>query len=190
MIASLTGKIKTIQSGALILDVGGVGYEIHISSKTMQDLSITDSVDLEIYTHVREDILKLYGFSSSLEKKLFIAFIGINGVGPKMALSVLSAAASLDILVEMIEKKDIKGLSGLPRVGKKIAQQIILNLKGSLPTSTATSGQIENREWLSRALVNLGFRAAEIRAALDRISVGQDRRSDLKKALAYLQPGP
>ena len=129
-------------------------------------------------------------FSSSLEKKLFIAFIGINGVGPKMALSVLSAATSLDILVEMIEKKDVKGLSSFPRVGKKIAQQIILNLKGSLPVSTTTSGQIEDREWLNRALVNLGFRAAEIRSVLDRISVGQDRRSDLKKALSYLQPGP
>ena len=189
MIAFLTGKIKTLSSECLILDVGGVGYEVFVSGKTMQDMHIADRAELAVYTHVREDTLKLYGFSSTLEKQLFLAFIGVNGLGPKMAMALLSAAPSLDVLVDMIEKKDIKGLSSLPRVGKKIAQQIILKLKGSLPAARATGGQMESREWLSRALAGLGFRAAEIRSVLDEIAPGQDRRADLKKALAYLQPG-
>ena len=189
MIASLTGKIKKVASDSLILKVGGIGYEVFISNKTMQALSLADSVELEIYTHVREDTLKLYGFDNSLEKKLFMSFIKINGVGPKMALSILSAADSLDALVEMIEKKDIKGLSGLPRVGKKVAQQIVLNLKGSLAISPTLARQVESREWVSRALVNLGFRGSEIKSALDQISIGKDKTENLKKALAYLQPG-
>ena len=92
MIARLKGLITQKDKDTAILDVGGVGYEIYASSKTLENLNISISTELLIYTCMREDSLKLYGFSNQLEKKLFLALIGISGIGPKMALgSVVSS---------------------------------------------------------------------------------------------------
>ena len=191
MIAFLKGFVQEIEADKVILDVSGVGYEVFASSKTLNQLTIASSKELWIYTHVREDALKLFGFSDPLEKKLFLAFIGINGIGPKMALAFLSSADSLEHLVEMIEKEDLNGLTRLPRVGKKSAQQMIIALKGHLKPEglKLNSEQIKAREDLSRALLNLGFRSGEIRSVLDQMQVGQNIEQDLKQALSYLGPG-
>ena len=190
MIAFLTGTIKEISGDTLILNVNGVGYEVYVSTKTMKDISISNRVELWIYTHVREDSLKLFGFSRSLEKQIFLAFIGINGVGPKMALTLLSAAPSLTALLEMIEEEDINGLIRLPRVGRKSAQQIVLALKGRLKEGLQQGEErVKERRSLTTALLNLGFRSGEIRSALDQVKAGDNMEDELKQALSYLQPG-
>ena len=193
MIAFLKGTVKDINENTVILDVNGVGYEIHSSSKTLKDVPVSEIIEMWIYTHVREDSLKLFGFSSLLEKKLFLAFIGINGVGPKMALALLSAAPSLRELMEMIEEEDINGLIRLPRVGKKSAQQIILALKGQLKEGwlQQSERQLKARQSLTTTLLNLGFRSSEIRSALEQMKRGPNSsmEEELKTALSYLQPG-
>ena len=191
MIAFLTGKIKFMGSENIILDVNGVGYEIQASTKTLNNLAVTDHTELWIHTYVREDSLKLYGFSSSLEKKIFLSFIGINGVGPKLALLILSAVPSLEEMLDMIEQADIKRLTQLPRVGKKTAQQMIFSLKGKLKETWLEVDQdlLKSRQDLSAALKGLGFRSAEVQAALDNIQLEQNMETNLKKALSYLQLG-
>ncbi len=191
MIAFLTGTVTQISEDTSILNVNGVGYEVFASSKTLKNISLSEPAELWIYTHVREDSLKLFGFSTMLEKKLFLAFIGINGIGPKMALSLLSATPSLQALLEMIEEEDISGLVRLPRVGKKNAQQIVLALKGQLKEGwlEESEGKMKARRSLTTALLNLGFRSGEIRSALDQIKIGNNMEKELKQALSYLQPG-
>ena len=191
MIAFLKGIVKEITEDTVILNVNGVGYEIHSSSKTLKDVFISEVAELWIHTHVREDAIKLFGFSTIMEKKLFLSFIGINGIGPKMALALLSSAPSLRELLKMIEEEDINSLVRLPRVGKKSAQQIILSLKGQLQEGwlEQSEKQLNTRKSLTTALLNLGFRSGEIRSVLDQIKVGNNMEEELKQALSYLQPG-
>ena len=191
MIAFLKGTVKEINEGTVILDVNDVGYEVSASSKTLKDIFVSEVAELWIYTHVREDLIKLFGFSGILEKKLFLAFIGINGIGPKMALTILSAAPSLKKLLEMIEEGDVNGLVQLPRLGKKSAQQIILSLKGQLKEGwlEQSDGQWETRKSVTAALLNLGFRASEVRSALNQVKIKDNMEEELKQALSYLQPG-
>ena len=190
MIASLNGTIKEMQKEQVILEVNGVGYEVFISSKTMQDLVKDSQAQLWIYTHVKEDSLKLFGFASALEKKLFLSFITVNGIGPKSALGLISSAPSLKELIEMIRTEDILALSKLPRIGKKSAGQIILSLKGQLKEGLMeeTETQIQTRKILNQALLNLGFRSGEIKLALEEIKSQNNIEEDLKKALSLLQP--
>ena len=197
MIAYLKGLITQKDLETAILDVNGVGYEVCVSSKTLENLNTGTPTELLIYTCMREDSLKLYGFSEPLEKKLFLALIGINGVGPKMALILLSKVLSFEALLEMIETEDIKNLSSLPRVGQKKAQQIILALKGKLKEewqSIQSTGKIklpseETEQFLISALLNLGFRMNEIKSALNQLETGLSKEEGLKKALYCLQPG-
>lgn len=192
MIAFLKGTVKEVSEESLILDVSGVGYEVYASTKTLKNISLSELIELWIYTHVREDSLKLFGFSSVLEKTLFLAFIKVNGVGPKMALAIISSAPSLKKLLEMIEKEDVSGLVSLPRVGKKSAHQIILALKGQMKEGWLERGeeQLKARQSLTTALLNLGFKAGEIRSALDQIKPGNNNvEEELKEALFHLQPG-
>ena len=197
MIAYLNGLITQKDKDTAILDVNGVGYEIYASSKTIENLNISTPTELLIYTYVRKDSLKLYGFSKQLEKKLFLALIGISGVGPKMALTVLSAVPSFEALLEMIETEDVKNLSSFPRVGRKKAQQIVLALKGKLkeewentqPSEKIDLASKEIQQFLTSALLNLGFRMNEIRSALNQVETGLSKEEGLKKALYCLQPG-
>lgn len=191
MIAFLKGIIKEINEDIVILDVNGVGYEVYASTKTLANTQKDNIAELWIYSHIREDSFKLFGFSSEIEKKMFLAFIGINGVGPKMALTLISAAPSLRELMAMIENEDINSLVRLPRVGKKSAQQIILALKGQLKEGWIEKGedQLKARKSLTTALLNLGFRSGEIQSAIEHMKVGSNIEEDLKQALSHLQPG-
>ena len=199
MIAFLKGQVQEKGLDLAIINIQGVGYEVHVSAKTMQDINqpvskagartpVTKEVALFIYTHVREDTLKLFGFSQKLEKQIFLALIGINGIGPKLALALLSSAPSLKALVQMIEEEDIKALTRLPRVGKKSAQQIVLALKGKLQEnfSGLSAENTKTRKSLNQALLNLGFRTGEIQLALDQVQAEDNIETGLKKALSYL----
>mgnify|MGYP000185700389 CR=1 FL=1 len=118
MIGYLRGRPTEIGAETAIIDVQGVGYELLCSQQTLFDMEDQELVQLRVYTHVREDALQLYGFYSNSEKELFLSLIKVNGIGPKMAMGILSAAAK-DMLISLIEQGDVKGLSKLPKIGKK-----------------------------------------------------------------------
>lgn len=163
MIAYLKGQLIEIATDHVIVDVNGVGYEAAASLPTLDQLraSLGQTVVLRIYTHVREDQLQLFAFLYPEEKSLFLSFLKVNGIGPKVALTILSGATWSQIY-DLIERGDAKGLSSLPKVGKKTAEQIILTLQGKLVRADDKTKTGESSQWqqISFALVNLGFKPA------------------------------
>ncbi|MBO9667774.1 MAG: Holliday junction branch migration protein RuvA [Bdellovibrio sp.] len=161
MIGYLRGKIIEVLNDSALIDVQGVGYEVFASSKTLEDFMTLLGKDIIvwIHTHVREDALTLFGFHAKDEKNLFLSLLKVNGVGPKMALSILSGGRPAQIQ-EMIEAGNAKALSGLPKVGKKTAEQIILTLKGKLVTiDEETKVKSESLTQITSALLNLGYKS-------------------------------
>ena len=132
MIASLRGTILDKQPNLIIVDVQGVGYEVHVPLSTYYDVGdIGTDVALRIHTHVREDALHLYGFLTSLEQQLFERLIGISGIGPKLAVAVLSGIEPRE-LVAAVQRGDVARLTGIPGIGRKTAERIVLELKDRL----------------------------------------------------------
>jgi Holliday junction DNA helicase RuvA len=162
VIGFLDGIIFDVSSDHFILNVNGVGYDILASAQTLTDIHVLlgQSLKVWIYSHVREDAFQLFGFLTKPEKEFFMQLLKVNGVGPKMALSILSGAR-LSQIQDWIEASDAKALSSLPKVGKKTAEQIILSLQGKLVLieSRSKAPKIsETHRQISSALVNLGFK--------------------------------
>lgn len=184
MIGYLSGLVKFLETNSVILDVQGVGYELTCSSNTLGDLALGANSALWVHTHVREDALSLFGFSSQVEKKLFESLLKVSGIGPKMAIQILSGAA-LDHIIDAIENKDVAALCALPKVGKKTAEQMILTLKGKLVmdrAGTASGGQGD----LVSALANLGFKPATIHDVVKKIDPQLSFEEKIRTALAEL----
>lgn len=165
MIAHLRGRIFEKQPNRVVVDIGGVGYQVFVPLSTFYVVGeLGGEIALRIYTHVREDALALYGFATVLEQDLFERLIGVSGIGPKLALSVLSGIEPLD-LVQAIDRGDVGRLTGIPGVGKKTSERIVLELKDKLPrlprtAAGAATGEAEPaplRDDLLSALVNLGY---------------------------------
>ena len=165
MIAHLHGQIFDVSQDSFIIQVNSVGYEVLASTQTLIDVQVMMGQELGvwIYHQVREDAEQLYGFLTKTEKEFFTQLLKVNGVGPKMALSIMSGARPYQIQ-DWIEAGDAKALSALPKVGKKTAEQIILTLQGKLVRVITTSkgkpapAQSENHRLISSALINLGFK--------------------------------
>jgi Holliday junction DNA helicase RuvA len=148
----------------LIVDVAGVGYDVLVPLSTFYRLGETGSVvTLRVHTHVREDVIALYGFHTPLERDLFERLIAISGIGPKLALAVLSGIDTADLL-RAIRTQDVARLTRIPGVGRKTAERIGLELKDRLPQSTevdvATADGGDRRTDLLSALTNLGYKGA------------------------------
>jgi Holliday junction DNA helicase RuvA len=161
MIGYLRGKIIEVMNESALIDVHGVGYEINASTHTLEDFQtlLGNEIIVWIHTHVREDALILFGFHSKEEKRLFLSLLKVNGVGPKMALSILSGGRPAQIH-ELIEAGNAKGLSALPKVGKKTAEQIILTLKGKLVSiDEGSKTKSETLTQITSALLNLGYKS-------------------------------
>lgn len=164
MIAHLEGNIFDIAADTFIIQVGGLGYEVLTTTQALIDLQVMlgQKIGVWVYHQVREDAQQLFGFLTKTEKDFFTQLLKVNGVGPKMALSIMSGARAPQIQ-EWIEAGDAKALSALPKVGKKTAEQIILTLQGKLvrvgaTNKKATAPQSENHRLISSALINLGFK--------------------------------
>lgn len=162
MIGFLDGTVFDVSSDSFILNVNGVGYDISASAQTLNDVQVLlgQKMKVWIYSHVREDAFQLFGFLTRPEKDFFIQLLKVNGVGPKLALSVLSGAR-LSQIQDWIEASDAKALSSLPKVGKKTAEQIILTLQGKLvriETKSKGPKLTETHRQISSALTNLGFK--------------------------------
>ena len=171
MIARLQGTLVEKSPNRLIIDVAGVGYEILVPLSTFYGLGEAGSVvTLRVHTHVREDVIALYGFTTALERDLFERLISINGIGPKLALAVLSGIDTAD-LVRAIRTQDVARLTRIPGVGRKTAERIGLELKDRLPQGTevdlATPDGGDRRTDLLSALTNLGYKGAVAEKAVD-----------------------
>jgi len=190
MIAALTGRLASKQPSSITLDVQGVGYEVFIPLSTFYALpELNDLVSLSIYTHLREDAIQLFGFLSAQEKDAFILLIGISGIGPKLGLSVLSALSVPDF-VSAVQAGDVEKLATVPGIGKKSAARIALELKDKvsrlgISAQSADSGRTTDRldvvqEDALSALVNLGYRPAEVRETLKRLEQVRPGQRPLK----------
>ncbi|MBI2342799.1 MAG: Holliday junction branch migration protein RuvA [Deltaproteobacteria bacterium] len=179
MIALLRGTIAAITPENLILDVHGIGYEVLISQRTASQLPhLGTTVTLHIHTHVREDQLTLYGFSTGEERALFRRLLSVSGIGPRTALAILSGLAPAD-LVQAVAVEDAAQLSAIPGIGKKTAERIIIDLRDRLlkdhakllqfPAGGTMKGAI-HQDALS-ALVNLGYPQQTAMEALRQIPV-------------------
>ena len=183
MIASLTGRLASKHPGGVVIDVQGVGYDVLIPLSTYYQLPDSNqTVTLVIYTHVREDAIQLFGFSTQREKDAFLMLLSISGIGPKLALSVLSSL-SVDDLAAAIRNDDHKTLASVPGIGKKSAGRLALELKDKVdklgpaagPRATKT-GEPSSKlmdDALS-ALVNLGYKAADVKDVIKQVLAGRN----------------
>jgi Holliday junction DNA helicase RuvA len=194
MISFLRGQILETDGETLTLDVSGVGYELLCSTSTMDAVFGVAEARLHVYTAVREDAITLYGFATPLEKKLFVSLLKVNGIGPKLAIKVLSGA-TLSQLLDMIERSDVKGLSSLPKVGKKTAEQLILALKGKLVLDDVVAGEgvrsaggrvPQKRDDIVSALVNLGFKLPDVERVVAGIPADLDLQQGIRQGLTAL----
>jgi len=186
MIGSLRGKLTYKKPDHIIVELGGVGYQVNVTFNTMSILPEEGKdIFLHIYTHVREDTLQLYGFASEDEKKIFITLLGITGIGPKMALNILSGISHNDLL-HAVETEDVAHLCRIPGLGKKTAHRLILELKGKLPSVRETVDRVFE-DTLS-ALVNLGYKKSIAQESLEKAYKKglNDIEGLLKESLKYL----
>ncbi|MGH7254366.1 MAG: Holliday junction branch migration protein RuvA [Nitrospirales bacterium] len=178
MIAALTGQLVFKAPSHVTLDCHGVGYEVHIPLSTFYALpELNTRTSLNIHTHLREDAIQLFGFLTRSEKEAFLLLTGVSGIGPKLALSVLSALSVAD-LISAVRHGDVEKLASVPGIGKKSAGRLALELKdkverlapGLSPTpapEAASDRQLEHDA--QSALVNLGYRPADVKEILTRI---------------------
>ena len=176
MIAFLRGRIVEKQPNKVIVDIQGVGYEVYVPLSTYYEVGDEGSdVSLRIYTHVREDALQLYGFLTDLERQLFERLIAISGIGPKLAVAVLSGMETRE-LVTAVQRGDVARLTAIPGVGKKTAERIVLELRDRLMQMVApmaagepaaVAGPERLRADLLSALQNLGYHRPQAEKAID-----------------------
>ena len=175
MIAHLTGKLAHKQPNSLIIYVGGVGLEVIVPLSTFYDLGeIGAEVSLHTYTHVREDALQLYGFRTEREKKLFLLLTSVSGIGPKLAITILSVSA--DELISAIRANDLARLVMIPGIGKKTAERMVIELRDKVAALSSpeleeqirvgASGQVAMRDDVISALINLGYQRAAAEKAM------------------------
>ncbi len=193
MIGSLRGKLTEKRPNLILLDVGGVGYQVQIPLSTFTNLgALHDEATLLIHTHVREDQLALYGFLTAREKQCFELLISASGVGPSLALKILSGMG-LEELIPAIRKGDLVQLVRIPGVGRKTAERIVVELRDKLAVvdvaetgKPATRSQLESD--VASALVNLGYdaRSAETAVEKSRASGNGNFEALLRAALQIL----
>jgi len=189
MIASLTGRLASKHPGGVVIDVQGVGYDVLIPLSTYYRLPDSgQSVSLAIHTHVREDAIQLFGFSTPREKDAFLMLLGVSGIGPKLALSVISSL-SVDDLVAAIRTDDQKTLASVPGIGKKSAGRLALELKDKVEKLGGAgdhraakvaepSGKLMD-DALS-ALVNLGYKASDVKDVVKQVLAGRNGETPLQ----------
>lgn len=174
MIAFLRGRLLEKHPNRVVVDVSGVGYEVHVPLSSFYGMAEPGGeIALRVHTHVREDTLALFGFGSVLELQLFERLIGVSGIGPRLALAVLSGIEPPD-LVQAVQRGDIARLTAIPGVGKKTAERISLELKDRLAALGAAPGvgagePASAREDVISALLNLGYHRPAAEKAIDAV---------------------
>jgi len=204
MIATLSGKLKLRDPGRLIVDTAGVGYEVFVPLSTYYRMpSVGAEVELEVRQVVREDALLLYGFASPAEKQGFDLLMGVQHVGPKLALAILSVLAPKD-LVAAISHEDVERIDAVPGVGAKVAERIVRELRDkvkelnlvapvSMDAAASSNGHAQAGSLIDdavSALINLGYKTAEAKRAVDAVDAFDEKEHGLesliRKSLAII----
>jgi Holliday junction DNA helicase RuvA len=190
VIAHLSGTLLEKHLQRLVVDVSGVGYDVLVPLSTFYTVGEPGAaVALRIHTHVREDAIQLFGFSTSLEQVLFEKLIATSGVGPKLALAVLSGIESTD-LVRAVRQADVARLTRIPGVGRKTAERLVVELKDRLPNDAAVpagpaspSAASSTRDDVVSALVNLGYQRGQVDRAVDAAVRAAGEDADFERIL-------
>jgi holliday junction DNA helicase RuvA len=192
MIAHLRGKLLVKHPNQIVVETGGVGYELNISVPTFSGLpGAGGEVSLHVYTHVREDVIALYGFLHPSEKQLFEKLMTVSGIGAKLAITILSGMAANE-LAEAIRSNDVARLTKIPGIGRKTAERMVLELRDKIPAASSSTtvqavGSVVEEDVLS-ALVNLGYQRLVAEKVLHGMAGGNSKSFDsiFREALGRL----
>ena len=187
MIYQITGQVILKEQDFVVIDLNGFGLKILSSMNTINNLSLNATATLMTYLHVREDILDLYGFYSKIEKQIFLLLIGINGIGPKLAITIISNIDP-EIFKKNIINSDIEALVAIPGIGAKTAKRIIIELKDKFTnddnSSTLADGNHSTLYTDSlKGLLSLGYKSIEVRSVLNHLLKNDDFNGDIEKII-------
>jgi Holliday junction DNA helicase RuvA len=185
VIARLTGRFAGEAGDGIVLDVGGVGYLLQATGSARRRARDAGEVTLETYLHVREDALQLYGFANADERELFEALLSVSGVGPKVALAIVSGSTPAE-LRRAIVREDTARFQAIPGIGKKTAERVVLELREKIASAadTAAAGGPESDDLVAReALVELGYSVVEAEKALADVDPGLPMEERVRQAL-------
>lgn len=200
MISYIRGELASVEDDKIIVDVGGVGYGIYMSSQTMSLLPRPGSqVKIHTYMNVKEDCMQLFGFLTRDDLQVFKLVIGVNGIGPKGGLSILSQLTPDDLRFAVVSN-DAKAISAAPGIGKKTAEKLILELKDKLSiedvlergfsdeNSQIQAGNSEIQQDAVQALISLGYGSTEALKAVKQVEIteGTDTEAVLRQALKHM----
>ncbi len=184
MIGYLKGKVIRKGETEVVVDVNGVGYKVFLDSATCSKVSFGETLELDIYTHVKEDQLSLFGFTTNENKNFFEMLISVSGVGPKSALAILSLGNAINT-IRSIQKAKVEDLTRVPGIGKKLAQKIIVDLQSKVGKLVEIDLTADSDDELILALLNLGFEKSEaLRMSKDvdsELSISDKIKLSLKK---------
>lgn len=182
MFEYIKGIVTNTESGYIVIENNDIGYKVFTASPYSFDIGAEYKV--YIYQNIREDENSLFGFKTTEEKELFLKLIGVKGLGPKMALPML-ATGSINGIIDAIERENVLYLKKFPKIGDKVARQIILDLKGKLVSNFATEN-INTNDELSEALTALGYKNADIKKVISKVSSNLTIEEQIKEALKLL----
>jgi Holliday junction DNA helicase RuvA len=185
VIARLRGKPVASTPDGLLIDVGGVGYLVAATPSAVRKADGVEEVTIETYLHVREDVMQLYGFAERAERELFVQLLSVNGVGPKVALAIVSGSPAEE-LRRAIVREDAVRFQAIPGIGKKTAERIVLELKEKLavtPISPAGAAYIDDHVVARDALVELGYSIADAERALAETDAASTPEERVRQAL-------
>ena len=192
MIAKVRGILDHKAPGEVVVDVGGVGYQLFTALSVFYRLpEVGEPVTLLVYTHVREDSLQLFGFFDPAEKQAFVLLTGVSGIGPRLALNILSGMAAGELL-EALREGDVARLVSIPGVGKRLADRMIVELRDRINALPETAPEVSSDPGIRgdalSALVNLGYRRADAERAVRQVlnQGASDLETVLKEALRLL----
>jgi len=190
VIAQIRGRLIHKEPGSVVVEANGLGYRVFVSLTTFYEIpDLEQTVILHTHTHVREDALQLFGFSSTLEKELFQILIGVTGIGPKLALNILSGIAPEELL-HSLDQRDMNRLQSVPGIGRKMAERMVVDLqekarKIGSRIALAPSAARPTERWAEdviSALLNLGYKKGQAEKAVEMV-FRQDPNLALEKAL-------
>lgn len=181
MFSFIKGIIKEINKNSITLENNGIGYQIFVANPF--SFQMEEEKTIYIYTYIREDEFSLYGFHTLEEKELFLRLINVKGLGPKMAMPML-AVGSVSGIIDAIDRENILYLTKFPKIGEKIARQIILDLKGKLVKNDTAN--VSGFEELFEALESLGYKTGDIKKVLPKLTPNLKIEDQIKEALKLL----
>ena len=182
MYSYINGIIKEITSSFIVLDNNGIGYLIYTPNP--YSFKEEEEAKVYIYQHIKEEENSLYGFKTLEEKEMFLKLMSVKGIGPKMTLPIL-AMGSINGIIDAIERENILYLKKFPKIGDKVAKQIILDLKGKLNTNINNNNNT-NTDELIEVLQGLGYKLPDIKKIIPNISLDQEIGNQVKEALRLL----